>query len=211
MKGNAPHRAMTVTYEVDGGLYINVTNRCTNSCEFCIRKNGDGAYGSESLWLLREPDAEEITAEVMKRDIPSYREVVFCGYGEPTFRLDAVIAVAEAIKCAYPNTYIRINTNGHSDLINGRETAPLFEGVFDCVSISLNTPSVEKYVALCHPVYKEKAYFAMLDFAKSVRKYVGTVRLSVVRETLSTEELCRCQRIAEECGVELLVRTYISG
>ena len=51
---------MTVTYIVDGALYINVTNRCTNNCEFCIRKNGDGAYGSDSLWLIREPSEEEI-------------------------------------------------------------------------------------------------------------------------------------------------------
>ena len=202
-------KTMCITYEVENGLYINMTNRCTNSCEFCIRRNGDGAYGSDSLWLEREPTVEEVTAAILARDMSKYSEVVFCGYGEPSCRLLDVREVALFIKKSFPTLPVRINTNGHSDLILGRDSAPLYEGAFDTVSISLNTPNAQKYVDLCHPVYQKEAFSALLTFAKNVNKYVQNVLLSVVRETLSEEELCQCQRIADEIGVTLKVRTYI--
>ena len=201
-------KEMTVTYEVDGALYINLTNRCTNSCVFCIRQNGDGAYGSDSLWLEREPVADEILDSVFSRDLSAYREIVFCGYGEPTIRLDVVREVALRIKekCSLP---IRINTNGHSSLYHGYDTAPLFKDVIDCVSISLNTPSAERYDEICKP-HKSGAYQAMLDFACEVKKYVPTVMLSVVRDFLTESELVECERISESLGVTLKVRDYIS-
>ena len=199
---------MTITYEVDGALYINVTNRCTNNCEFCIRKNGDGAYGSDSLWLMREPTEEEILDSVFSRDLTAYREIVFCGYGEPSIRLDVIRSVALKIKekCALP---VRINTNGHSSLFHGYDTAPAFGGAFDCVSISLNTPSPERYNEICHPV-KSGSFEAMLDFAREVKKYVPSVLLSVVRDFLTLEELDECHAIADSLGVTLKVRDYIS-
>ena len=109
-------KGMTVTYEVDGALYVNATNRCSNRCSFCIRNNGDGAYGSDSLWLTREPTYEEIMESISERDMTKYRELVFCGYGEPTYRLPDVVRVAREVKMRY-NIPVRINTNGHSDLI----------------------------------------------------------------------------------------------
>ena len=126
-------KGMTVTYEVDSGLYLNITNRCSNRCEFCIRNNGDGAYGSEPLWLVREPTVEEILESVFSRDLKKYSEIVFCGYGEPTYRLPDVIYVAKEIKKAYPDIPIRINTNGQSDLILGYNTAEMFRGAIDVV------------------------------------------------------------------------------
>ena len=199
---------MTITYVVDGALYINLTNRCTNNCEFCIRKNGDGAYGSGSLWLEREPTEEEILASVFSHDLSTYSEIVFCGYGEPSIRLDTVISVAKKIKEKHP-IKVRINTNGHSSLFHGYDTAPAFEGAFDCVSISLNTPSPERYNEICHPV-KSGSFEAMLDFAKEVKKYVPSVLLSVVRDFLTAEELDECHCIADTLGVTLKVRDYIS-
>ena len=203
-------KAMCITYEVENGLYINITNKCTNRCEFCIRNNGDGAYGSEPLWLLREPSAEEIIASVMSRELDKYSEIVFCGYGEPSERLSVAREVALEIKRVKPDMKIRINTNGHSDLILGCDTAPMYEGAFDTVSISLNTPSAEKYVEICHPRHGIKAFDALLTFAKNVKNYVQNVQFSVVRETLTEEELALCYEIAEKCGVYLKVRTYIS-
>ena len=199
---------MTITYEVDGALYINVTNRCTNNCEFCIRKNGDGAYGSDSLWLEREPTEDEILDSVFSRDLSVYREIVFCGYGEPSIRLDVIRSVAVKIKekCSLP---VRINTNGHSSLYHGYDTAPEYKDAFDCVSISLNTPSPERYDEICHPV-KAGSFEAMLDFARDVKKYVPSVLLSVVKDFLTADELAECHRIADDLGVTLKVRDYIS-
>ena len=204
-------KGMTVTYEVDSGLYLNITNRCSNRCEFCIRNNGDGAYGSEPLWLVREPTVEEILESVFSRDLKKYSEIVFCGYGEPTYRLPDAVYVAKEIKKAYPDIPIRINTNGQSNLILGYNTAEMFSGAFDVVSISLNTPSAEKYAEICHPVFREAAYRAMLDFAENVKNYVQKVLLSVVRETLTEEELRECEKIAKRIGVSLKVRNYISA
>ena len=199
---------MTITYEVEGALYINVTNRCTNNCEFCIRKNGDGAYGSDSLWLEREPTEDEILESVFLRDLSAYREIVFCGYGEPSIRLDVIRSVAVKIKerCSLP---VRINTNGHSSLYHGYDTAPAYKDAFDCVSISLNTPSPERYDEICHPV-KAGSFEAMLDFAREVKNYVPSVLLSVVKDFLTADELAECHRIADDLGVTLKVRDYIS-
>ena len=199
---------MTVTYIVDGALYINVTNRCTNNCDFCIRKNGDGAYGSDSLWLLREPTEEEILSSVFSHDLSTFSEIVFCGYGEPSIRLDTVISVAKKIKEKYPIS-VRINTNGHSSLYHGYNTAPQYQGAFDSVSISLNTPSSERYDEICHPDFSD-SHEAMLSFAAEVKKYVPTVILSVVKDFLTADELTECQKIADSLGVRLKVRDYIS-
>lgn len=202
-------KAMTVAYEVDGGLYINLTNRCSNSCTFCIRNNGDGAYGSDSLWLEHEPSAEEAEAAVFSRDLNKYSEIVFCGYGEPTYRLLEAADLAKKIKSRYPDIPIRINTNGQSDLILGRDSTHVYAGAFDTVSVSLNTPSSDKYVEMCRPVYKEAAFPAILAFTKNVKKYVHNTVFSVIRQTLSEEELEECRRIAASCGVALRIRDYV--
>ena len=199
---------MTVTYIVDGALYVNVTNRCTNNCDFCIRKNADGAYGSDSLWLLREPTEEQILASILERDLSEFREIVFCGYGEPSLRLEVCRSVALKVKEIH-NIPIRMNTNGHSSLFFGYDTAPLYKDAFDCISISLNTPSEQRYNEICHPV-KDGAYAAMLDFAREVKKYVPAVILSVVGDFLTPEEIEECKRIADSCKVTLKVRDYIS-
>ena len=204
-------KSMTITYEVDSGLYVNVTNKCSNRCEFCIRNNGDGAYGSDSLWLEREPEVGEILESIFSHDLTKYKEIVFCGYGEPAFRLLECRAVALAVKERYPDMKVRINTNGHSDLIKKMDTAWMYEGAFDTVSISLNTPNAKGYNKLCHPVFGEISHTALLDLARRLSGKVPTVTLSVVRETLTEEELEECKRLADKAGVFLKVRTYIGG
>ncbi len=203
-------KGMTIVYEVDGALYVNVTNRCPNNCDFCIRNNGDGAYGSDSLWLEREPTEEEIISSVFSRDLTRYGELVFCGYGVPTCRLDVCRRVALAVKEIYPNFLIRINTNGMSTLINGgSDSLALYRDAFDTVSISLNAPTSEKYVEMCHPVYGLSAFDAIIKFARDVKNYVQNVVLTVVREMLDDDGLRECREIADSVGVPLRVRTYI--
>ena len=202
-------KSMCITYIVEDKLYVNITNKCSNRCEFCIRNNGDGAYGSDSLWLEREPTREEILDSVFSHDLNEFPELVFCGYGEPTYRLDDAIYVAREVKARYKNIKLRINTNGHSDLINGRDTAPEYKGAFDIVSISLNTPTAEKYQTLCHSVYGEASFDALLAFARRVKKFVPTVQLSAVKQALNSEEIELCKSIASMLGVTLRLRDYI--
>ncbi len=201
-------KAMTVTYIVDGALYINVTNKCTNSCDFCIRNNDDGAYGSDSLWLLHDPTVEEIADSVFSYDLSAFSEIVFCGYGEPSMRLEVCREAALRIKAKH-DIRIRMNTNGHSSAYYGYDTAPLYKDAFDAVSISLNTPSREKYERLCHPRISN-AHDALISFAGEVKKYVPEVKLSVVRQTLTEDELEECRAIARGVGVELRVRDLIT-
>jgi TatD family-associated radical SAM protein len=202
-------KSMCITYEVDGALYVNITNRCSNRCSFCIRNNGDGAYGSVSLWLVREPTLSEICESVLSHDLSQYSELVFCGYGEPSYRLDDAVKVAALVKEKYPSTKVRINTNGQSDLILARDTAKDYS-VFDTVSVSLNSPSAEGYAEICKPHFGTLAFSAILTFAKSVKRYVPDTRFSVVGEYLTAEEISECKRISEECGVPLRVREYIA-
>ena len=208
--GNKKSRAMTVVYRVGTGLYVNVTNRCTNRCDFCIRNNGEGAYGSDSLWLEREPSVDEIKAAVLAAIPEGYTEIVFCGYGEPSIRLPEIREVALSLKAEYPDIPIRINTNGQSDLIFGCDTAHLYKDAFDTVSISLNAPTAEGYDAICHSVYGKSALEAIKTFAKNVKDQVECVAFSVVSGFISDEDIEDCKRLADECGVRLRVREYIS-
>ena len=202
-------KTMCITYFVGNGLYVNMTNRCSNRCDFCIRNNADGAYGSDSLWLEREPTVEETVSAILSHSESEYSEIVFCGYGEPSYRLPDVILVAKEIKRLRPDTKIRINTNGQSDLIFGRNTAPDYLGAFDSVSISFNAPTPEGYDKICHSRFGAAAFDAMMNFAKEVKKFVPDTVFSVVREFISEEELSLCREISDKTGVRLKVRDYI--
>lgn len=201
---------MTITYEVGKGLYVNITNRCPNACTFCIRQNGDGAYGSDSLWLEREPTEEEIVADIERRNPEQYTELVFCGYGEPTERLDTLVAVARRVKAAHPALPIRVNTNGLSDLIAGEPTAARFAGVVDTLSVSMNASTAENYQKVCRSRFGLRAYPAMLAFCADAKHYVPHVVLTVVEGTIPEEELAVCRANAERAGVSFRIREYIA-
>ena len=199
---------MTATYRVGNGLYVNLTNRCPCACAFCIRQNGDGVYGSGSLWLEREPTVDEVCASI-EANLGDCTELVFCGYGEPTERLDVLLEVAARFRKAHPDIPVRVNTNGLADLIVGGPTAHRFEGLVDAVSISLNAPTAEEYVALCRPKFGAVAYSALLKFAEDVKRYVGDVTLTVVgTDALTPEREAACRQIAAERGVSLRVRRF---
>ena len=194
---------MTLTYRVGNGLYANLTNKCPCACTFCIRQNGDGVYGSDSLWLEREPTADEVCASI-EENFGDCTELVFCGYGEPTERLDVLLEVARRFREGHPDVPVRVNTNGLSDLIAGEPTAHRFKGLVDAVSISLNAPTAEEYVALCRPKFGAAAYPALLKFADDIRKFVKDVVLTVVgTEALTPEKESACRQIAANRGVPL--------
>lgn len=200
-------KAMTILYTVGDKLYVNMTNRCPCRCTFCIRNNGDGAYGSDSLWLEREPSVDEIKAEFEKYDLAKFTEIVFCGYGEPMERADELADIAAFVK-GYSDIKIRLNTNGLGDKIHGRPTARLLEGKIDIVSISLNSCDREKYNAVTRPKWDD-AFEAMLSFASDCKKYVPKVMFTVV-DVISQDEIDGSRTLAEKLGIELRVRKYDS-
>ena len=203
---------MTIVYKVKDALYVNLTNRCPCACEFCLRRNGDGAYGSDSLWLEREPTVEDVESALAAADAARFPEVVFCGYGEPTERLDDLLTVARHLKADHPSLRLRVNTNGLSDLINGGPTAARFAGAVDALSISLNAPTAEEYAALCHPKFGLGSYEAMLAFAAEAKKHVPEVVMTVVASPdMTPEKLSACRAICARLGVPLRVRPYIAA
>ena len=194
----------TIVYPVGAGLYINITNRCPCDCVFCIRKLSEGMNPGESLWLNHEPSIGEIKEAIGQVDFKQFDEVVFCGYGEPTERLEELVETAKYIR-GLTHLPIRLNTNGLSDLINERKTAQLIAGYIDRVSISLNAPDPETYVRLCSPVFGEAAYFAMLQFAKESIGYINDVTLSVV-DGLSSGQIEECKAICHKMGAKFRIR-----
>lgn len=199
----------SIIYGFENGLYVNMTNRCTNSCTFCIRGNGDCVGDSKSLWLEEEPKREEIWEEIKSRKAENYKELVFCGYGEPLLRLNDVIYISEKMKANY-KIPIRINTNGQIEYILKRPVAQEFKGLIDCVSISLNAPNAKRYNELCKPEL-EGAFEAVIDFARNCKTYVPKVILSVIGDILTPEEIQICRKIAEdEIGVNFKIRELIT-
>lgn len=199
---------MTIVYRVGDGLYVNMTNRCPCACEFCIRKNGDGVYGSDPLWLEREPTVGEIRRAI-DSSVNGCSSVVFCGYGEPTQRLDDLLLVAKHIRTTMPEMKIRVNTNGLADLIAGESTARKFEGLVDCLSISLNAENAERYVAMCHPKFGAEAYPAILRFAAEAKRYVPSVVMTVVgTPEMTADRIEACRGIAASVGADFRVRTF---
>jgi len=196
-----------ILYEVGSGLYVNLTNRCTNNCDFCIRVQKDGFYGD--LWLENEPTANQIIDELKTFDLSKYTEFVFCGYGEPTLRLDELLDVAKYVRSVSDIT-VRINTNGHANLIYGYDVTPRLEGLIDEVSISLNTKDSASYQKICHCEYGEAGYSALIEFAALAKLHVKKVMLSVVKTTIPDEDIENCRKIADEIGVHLKVREFIN-
>jgi len=187
-----------IVYGIGRNLYINLTNRCTNRCDFCVREFADGV-GGHDLRLRAEPTVKEIVEAV--GDPADYDEVVFCGYGEPTVRWETVKETARAIKKA--GGYVRLNTNGLSALITGSDITKEMPGLIDEVSVSLNAPDAKTYGDVCRSEFGDRAWPAVLDFIRKARAVVKT-RVSMVRHPGVNEEAVR--RLAEKLRVPLKVR-----
>ncbi|MCL2354433.1 MAG: TatD family nuclease-associated radical SAM protein [Oscillospiraceae bacterium] len=189
--------------QVFESVYINITNRCPSSCSFCVRKRDVGR--ENSLWLEREPGIDEVINEFDLIDISRIKEVVFCGFGEPTERMDVIIAVSKYLKDRNSKLQIRINTNGLGSLINGRSIAEELKGLIDTISISLNSCSSEKYLEITKSKFGIKSFSEMLKFAKECKEYIPNVVLTVV-DLISEEEIEQCKEICEEISIPLRIR-----
>lgn len=191
------------TYKIGENLYVNLTNRCSNACAFCVR--GQGAeYEGYSLWLSgAEPTADDIIKQI--GDPVRYREIVFCGYGEPTYRLDAMLKICDYVHSRGGRT--RLNTNGHGNLIQGRDITAELATHMDGVNVSLNAPDAEKYTKLCKPRFAG-AFDELLRFAEGLKQAGGNVWFSVV-DCIGPEQVEACRKIAQKVGVPLRVRAMI--
>lgn len=200
----------TITYRYGDNLYVNTTNKCDFSCEFCVRHNSHlGDVSSNELWLKREPTIDEIYDSITSHDLSTFKQLVFCGFGEPSYRIDDICAVIDRMKANGIQIFTRMDTNGTGCQIHDRDICPQFKGRFDMVSISLNTDTSEKYDALCHSQYKN-SFEEMKRFAKEIQHYVPRVLMTVV-DCISKEEIENCRKICEvEVGATYRVRTYIS-
>lgn len=198
-----------VFYDYGGGLYVNMTNRCPCRCAFCIRDMVDSLGDADSLWLKREPSKEELMKMLKQQNLAAYDEIVFCGYGEPTERLDCLLAVCDYVKndpLLKGRLKTRLNTNGLSDFINDRPTAREFSGRLDAISISLNAPTAEKYNELCRPKFGIQSFDEILRFTQEVKQYVPDVTMSVVSGSISSQDVEECRKTAAKLGVKFRVR-----
>ncbi|MBI4654266.1 MAG: YchF/TatD family DNA exonuclease [Nitrospirae bacterium] len=187
-----------ITYEIRDSLYLNITNRCTNRCGFCIRFHTQYVKG-HNLTLEKEPSTQEIINAI--GDPKAYKEIVFCGLGEPLLRLDVVKGVSSWIKKM--GGEVRINTNGHGNLIHGRNILPELQGLVDSLSVSIDAEDETKYNEICKPVFKN-AFQSVLSFIKEAKKNIPEVKITVVN--LPEISIDKCRALAEELGVELRIR-----
>lgn len=199
------------TSDSPDSLYLNLTNRCSNACRFCVRTVDENYYADGGLWLRREPTAEEVLEilKTWKKPLGGYKSVVFCGFGEPCERMETLLEVAKGVRKMVPSLSIRLNTNGQARLLCPEDPLPRMQGLIDAVSISLNAPTAERYAEICRPRFGEKAFSAMLEFARDAKRYIPDVVLSVVDESLTPEEIDACRTLADSLGVRLRVRKMI--
>jgi cyclic pyranopterin phosphate synthase len=199
------HNAGTIVYPAHGNLYLNITNRCTCNCIFCIKNYADGVYGY-NLILSKEPEVREIIAELSRYDLSKHNEVVFTGLGEPLSRLDDVLEITKWLKAR--GITVRIDTIGHAKLqYPNRDVAhELKKAGVDEISISLNTQDENTYTMLVRPRMFKNAYQSVKDFARDVAKEGMKLRFTVL--DLPPVDIEQCRMIADEMGASFKIRGY---
>jgi len=188
-------------------LYVNITNECNCACTFCLRNMKKMAEES-SLWLKKRPTVAELKKALDEVPWEYIKEVVFCGFGEPTMQLDTLTELLRYVKETQPGMPTRLNTNGLGELEYGREIAADFKGILDTISISLNASNAERYYELTRAKYGLQSYEAMLDFAEHSKKYVPHVVLTIVDKVEGPDEIARCREICAQRNLTLRVREY---
>lgn len=194
-----------ILYTYENEVYANITNKCDCRCEFCIRFQHEGLGDADTLWHKVDPTLEEIIAAIDAFDFTGYKELVYCGYGEPTCALDNLIASAKHIKEKY-GLRIRINTNGTGSLYNKRDIVPELAAFTDAVSISLNAPTAASYEKVARPQLPG-SYEAMLAFAAECKEKIPQVKFSVV-DVIPEDEIKACEEKAASMGIPLRVRVF---
>ena len=199
-----------IIYTFKNNAYFNITNRCTCKCIFCIRNEHEAIGEATELWHDHNPSFEEIKAAIDAFDFTNYPEAVFCGYGEPTCRLDDLLWICDRLHAAHRPDLppIRLNTNVHASLIHHRDVTPELQGRLDAVSVSLNASNAADYLAITRPGAGEAAWQAMLDFVRDAQNYVPKVMVSIVDYEKTPQEIEACRHLAESLGAIFRVRPF---
>ena len=199
-----------LVYTLENKIYVNLTNRCTNNCIFCVRNDKNDVCGQE-LWLDNENyDIQDLIEQFEKiyAQTPS-KEVVFCGYGEPMLKLEQLKALAEYIKSKFPDTKIRVNTNGHANFVYKKNVVPEIKGLVDEFSVSLNGATKEEYNEYSQPKI-ENAYDEVKSFIRCCSNEGISVVATVVEGYKGQHlDLDSCKKIAGELGAKFRVREWI--
>lgn len=190
-----------IAYQIRDSLYLNITNRCTNSCIFCAKFNDFVVKGHE-LKLDHEPSAEEVKQAI--GDPSRYSEVVFCGYGEPLLRLELIKEIAGWLQ--QQGIKVRINSDGQANLAHGRNILPELQGLIDSISISLNAANAADYQRLCQSSFGEQSYQAVKDFLQQALKFIPDVTATAV--TYPGINISDCEQVAKNLGVQFRAREY---
>lgn len=202
-----------LVYLLEGKIYINLTNKCTNECVFCIRSLKDDVCGT-NLWLKNDTvTAEEVIDQLktLKDEKEGVNNIIFCGYGEPTLKLEILKEVAKFIKDNYKDVKIRMNTNGHANFIYKRNIIPELTELIDEISVSLNAPNEELYKELTQPNLNcENIFDEVKDFIKkSVEAGIETTASVVSGYKDYDINLEMCEKIAKDLGAKFRVREWL--
>jgi TatD DNase family protein len=189
------------------GLYVNLTNRCSTACVFCIKHKWKMKYRGSNLNLEgTEPDAETLLGLIRTEWAHApFNELVFCGYGEPTMRLDVLLAVAGAVRSGglFPvpaGLRVRLNTNGLGSLVNGKDIIPALEGLVDSVHVSLNTADPDQWLAMMRPgpEYADKGFESVLDFIRGSARAIPETVVTAIRD--NSVDLKKFSALAKKLG-----------
>lgn len=199
-----------LVYLLDGKIYINLTNQCTNKCLFCIRALKDDVCGA-NLWLKNDTVTAQEVINQLKTLKGNETEIVFCGYGEPTLKLDVLKEVAKFIKENYKNVKIRLNTNGHANFVYKRNIVPELVGLIDEVSVSLNACDEEMYKELTQPnITAQYPLEEVKDFIKKCSEAGLFTVASVVKGYKDYDiDLSECEKTAKTLGATFRVREWL--
>lgn len=192
-----------IAYPIRNSLYLNITNRCTDNCSFCLRHFTEWVKG-HNLKLDPEPSLEEVIKAIDNYSHRKFKEIVFCGYGEPLLRLDLILNVSRYLK--QKGFYVRINTNGTGNLIHKKSIVSYLVNLVDEVCVSLNVDSGEKYYQICRPQFGENTFEEVKKFVLECKKALPKV--SVTFLNLPQVDLKNCQQIAQQLGVDFRIREY---
>ena len=190
-----------LAYRIRNSLYLNITNRCSNSCSFCAKFDEFTVKG-HNLLLDHEPGYEELLVAIGQPT--GIEEVVFCGFGESLLRLDLVKQLAVTLK--QRGFKIRINSDGQANLVHGRNILPELAGIVDSISVSLNAPDKTTYSKLCNTPFGEAGFDGVCQFLKEATAYIPDVTATAV--TVPGVDIESCRRLAESLGVKFRIREY---